>query len=732
MKKYFFSIVLILSFILFNCTSAYETHNGGNISGTWGTGTTHYISSSITIQDNQTLTIEAGCVIKFASGTELIVYGTLNANGSAENYIVFTSNNDNSYGEIISGSTGLPAPADWRRIYVYGGGDNDGYAFFDYCRVRYAGGTSASYDHNIYLSYCDNVTINNSIIEYSSHDGINMYSSYPTINNSTISNNLRYGLYCDGDYIEATAPTIINNIFNNNSNYAAYLINTKIFSYSGNSGSGNGKNGIGIQGEIKSNVTLSCGSSTFPFILIGNVVIQDNCTLAFSPGTIIKAAYVDGRWGELTVYGTLDVNGTADSNIVFTSLKDDSYGGDTNGDGSATLPAPADWRRIYVYGGGDNDGYAFFDYCRVRYAGGTSTSYDHNLYLSYCDNVTINNSIIEYSSHDGINMYSSYPTINNSTISNNLRYGLYCDGDYIEATAPTIINNIFNNNSNYAAYLINTKIFSYSGNSGSGNGKNGIGIQGEIKSNVTLSCGSSTFPFILIGNVVIQDNCTLAFSPGTIIKAAADRLIRVKNLEASGWKYLRYAGPSGTVRPFCVEHIGRVYSIDEIKGMVNMFGQPALYYQGGYNCRHRWDPVEGSVIEDTENGRIFAQKNFTESRDGKETAIAKFRIKQLKQNAAIQLNSKVDEKNFKSADVFENGVKTEYKRITEKAVNLSTAIRNHLRYGKEQAGRIVVWIDRDYDVKTIKQAVKRAEHFDLTKKIKEIIFMDKGGKEIKL
>lgn len=215
-------------------------------------------------------------------------------------------------------------------------------------------------------------------------------------------------------------------------------------------------------------------------------------------------------------------------------------------------------------------------------------------------------------------------------------------------------------------------------------------------------------------------------------KAAADRLIRVKNLEASGWKYLRYAGPSGTVRPFCVEHIGRVYSIDEIKGMVNMFGQPALYYQGGYNCRHRWDPVEGSVIEDTENGRIFAQKNFTESRDGKETAIAKFRIKQLKQNAAIQLNSKVDEKNFKSADVFENGVKTEYKRITEKAVNLSTAIRNHLRYGKEQAGRIVVWIDRDYDVKTIKQAVKRAEHFDLTKKIKEIIFMDKGGKEIKL
>lgn len=75
-------------------------------------------------------------------------------------------------------------------------------------------------------------------------------------------------------------------------------------------------------------------------------------------------------------------------------------------------------------------------------------------------------------------------------------------------------------------------------------------------------------------------------------KAALDRLTRVKNLEESGWEYLEYAGPTGTVRPFCVDHIGRVYHIDDVKKMKNMFGQPALYYQGGYNCRHRWDPVD--------------------------------------------------------------------------------------------------------------------------------------------
>ncbi|GMU99358.1 MAG: hypothetical protein AMXMBFR51_20930 [Ignavibacteriota bacterium] len=215
-------------------------------------------------------------------------------------------------------------------------------------------------------------------------------------------------------------------------------------------------------------------------------------------------------------------------------------------------------------------------------------------------------------------------------------------------------------------------------------------------------------------------------------KAALDRLTRIKNLEESGWEYLEYAGPTGTIRPFCVEHIGRVYHIEEVKEMKNMFGQPALYYQGGYNCRHRWDPVEGQIIEQNADGRIFTQKDFKESRDGKETEIAKMRLKQLGNSSTIILNNKTEIKDSKSADAFENGIKTEYKRISEKALNLSTAIRNNLRSGKEQAGRIVIWINKDYESEIIKKAIKSAKHFDLKKKIEEIYLLDKNGKEIKL
>lgn len=216
-------------------------------------------------------------------------------------------------------------------------------------------------------------------------------------------------------------------------------------------------------------------------------------------------------------------------------------------------------------------------------------------------------------------------------------------------------------------------------------------------------------------------------------KAAFDRLTRIKNLEESGWQFIEYAGPSGTIRPFCVDHVGRIYSIDEVKKMTNMFGQPALYYMGGYNCRHRWDPVEGNIIKQTEDGKIFGQDKFTESIIGQETKIAEFRLPQLGKNSTILMSSRVNDKGFKNADVFENGIKTEYKRITEKTVNLNNAIRNQLRAGKEQAGRIVIWVDKnEYDKENISKAVISAKYFDEKKKIKEIIFIDKNGKEIKL
>jgi hypothetical protein len=45
------------------------------------------------------------------------------------------------------------------------------------------------------------------------------------------------------------------------------------------------------------------------------------------------------------------------------------------------------------------------------------------------------------------------------------------------------------------------------------------------------------------------------------------------------------------VRPFCREHLGRVYTRDEIAELDNGQLPNVLLTGGGYNCRHVWTEI---------------------------------------------------------------------------------------------------------------------------------------------
>ena len=91
---------------------------GGTIStaGAWmSTNYPYVMDSDITIAPGVSLTIAPDVIVKSKSNTRLIVDSVLNARGTLENPIVFTSYKDDSYGEDtnVDGAASTPAPGDW-------------------------------------------------------------------------------------------------------------------------------------------------------------------------------------------------------------------------------------------------------------------------------------------------------------------------------------------------------------------------------------------------------------------------------------------------------------------------------------------------------------------------------------------------------------------------------------------------------------------------------------------
>ncbi|MBI3306014.1 hypothetical protein HYZ82_02670, partial [Candidatus Nomurabacteria bacterium] len=86
-----------------------------------------------------------------------------------------------------------------------------------------------------------------------------------------------------------------------------------------------------------------------PYVIEKNIHVTAGNTLTIEPGVIVKFS----PYMSISIYGSLSAEGTSDNNIYFTSLWDDSIGGDTNEDGNATIPNSYSkrgyWRGIHYF-----------------------------------------------------------------------------------------------------------------------------------------------------------------------------------------------------------------------------------------------------------------------------------------------------------------------------------------------------------------------------------------------
>jgi len=398
------------------------------------------------------LTVKGGVVIKLAANQSIFVDGALVTEGTLGQEVVITSIEDDDYGgdTMGDGVTPILAADHWSRVEFRANSDTAG-SQLAHTVIRYGGqGNNGNiylnnadlpitscwiYDSSTYgiRSYYSSPAIVDSIIEDNSWDGIRLqHTSSPQVSGSTIRNN------SNGIYVEGTVLPILNdNTIDINSGYGIYFSsNPAAVEITGNTITGNNKpvqlpfsalpdpaSGNDLTGntidqiEVRGNTlgrALNLTSDMPYYLVTGTATVATGVKLSAAPGTIWKFA-TNSR---LDINGALHAEGTAGQPIHFTSYRDDSVGGDTNGDGPSS-GSPGDWDRIQF-----NDSVVDFlcnlEHTVVRYGGSGNQG---NVYM-YLANVPVLNSEFSNGSSYGLYLYGSSPIVTSSRFENNCHYGI--------------------------------------------------------------------------------------------------------------------------------------------------------------------------------------------------------------------------------------------------------------------------------------------------------------------
>lgn len=377
----------------FNGTLSQRTVAGHN-------NITYVLMNNLTVNSGTNLDIDPGVVLKFDNNTSIYVDGGFKAQGTEKDSIIFTSIHDDNYGvpkdTRNDGDETSPSRGDWRTIN-YRSTANDAYNIIEYAKLLFGGSS------------------NNGMVTYTNAGGI--------ITKTAISDSYGYGLKIEG----ASTPDCSSEVTISNCRYdpiAMSLTSDPVMSFTSPdfASRGNGSNGILIlEGTLNISTTLSqrdVGGIYNIAYIVDQLTIGSGATLTLEPGVVIKLL---DRYSRVDINGALHADGEEENPIVFTSIKDDSKGGDTNNDGNDTNPERNDWYRI-KFNASDLEANNLLRHCIVNY-GGRTTGWNNakNRSMVIVENAyaVIDSCELEHCRYTGLGIFgSANPVVSNNTFAN--------------------------------------------------------------------------------------------------------------------------------------------------------------------------------------------------------------------------------------------------------------------------------------------------------------------------
>jgi hypothetical protein len=396
--------------------------------------------------------------------------------GMATAPIVFTSLRDNA-GGCTTGGTVAPAYHDWKGITLNASGST-----FDHCGFYYAGGSDqAALD----VGSGNQVTVTNSSFAHDQGPTDNGFSSAAAldVSRATAGTVVKGNVFYDNRLPVRISPNFsLDDDTNAFDNHVAAPASPQPNKYNGIDFIGDCNN------QIASNITWS--ATAVPFVIGtassaglcidtgGQLTLGSNVTLKFLTAGLLQV----GSTGTLTT----------SSGDVFTSAKDDAHGGDTNGDQSASSPAPQDWAGISLKANGMT-----FDRCGIYYAGASDAA---ALNLNSVQ-ATVTHSIFAHN-HGPTDSFNAAPALDasGSPAGTSIKSNVFYDNWLPLRIGPSVSLNDSNFFDNTGAAPMNPQPNKY-------NGIDFLGTNGcnqSIQSMVTWS--ATKVPFV-VGNPSAMDLC---------------------------------------------------------------------------------------------------------------------------------------------------------------------------------------------------------------------------------